>query len=398
MARAILIILDGIGVGNAPDAAQYGDAGSDTLGNLANHMGGLDLPTLAALGLGNIHTIAGVQPAERPRAAYGRMREMSAGKDSTTGHWELMGIVTERPFPTYPQGFPDEILDAFSDVTGHGWIGNVAASGTAIIQQLGDQHVRSGKLIVYTSADSVFQVAAHEKIVPLQELYRVCEAARDLLVPPHQVSRVIARPFRGRSGTYERTADRRDYSVPPGEGLVLHALRRRSVHVQTIGKVYDLYAGRGIDATVSSKSNREGMVRLAELYAAAQDSSFLIVNLVDFDMLWGHRNDPEGMAAGLRDFDAWLGGFLPQLRSGDLLLLTADHGTDPTTASTDHSREEVPVLAFLAGQVHPGCDLGLRETFADLGATVAHFFAAEAPAHGSSFLGDLRGRDARGAR
>lgn len=397
MARAILIILDGLGVGAAPDAAAYGDEGSDTLGNLSRHCGGLDLPNLGALGLGSLHAIAGVPPAASPLAAYGRMREVSAGKDSTTGHWELMGLVTARPFPTYPQGFPAAVMDAFTKATGHGWLGNIAASGTAIIEQLGDEHVRTGKLIVYTSADSVFQIAAHEDVVALSELYRVCEKARALLVPPHEVSRVIARPFRGRSGAYERTAGRHDYSVAPGGGLVLHALRRRQVHVQTIGKIYDLFAGQGIDATTASSGNDEGMRLLAELYAAAPDPAFLMVNLVDFDMLWGHRNDPQGMAAGLRRFDAWLGGFLPRLRTGDLLLLAADHGNDPTTPSTDHSREEVPLLALLNGQPPPGRALGLRETFADLGATVADFFGADSPAHGTSFLTELR-RGAPGGR
>jgi phosphopentomutase len=315
MASAILIILDGVGVGRAPDAAAYGDAGSDTLGNLARAVGGLDLPTLAALGLGNLHPIAGVPPTSQPLASHGRLRPVSAGKDSTTGHWELMGLVTAQPFPTYPDGFPPEVMEAFVRRTGHHWLGNVAASGTAIIEQLGDEHVRTGKLIVYTSADSVFQIAAHEEVVPLAELYRVCEEARALLVPPHEVSRVIARPFRGRSGAYERTANRHDYSVQPGPALVLHALRRAGVTVQTIGKIHDLYAGQGIDLTVPSRDNAEGMRQLGELYARTPDRTFLMVNLVDFDMLWGHRNDPDGMAAGLRAFDAWLAGFLQALRT-----------------------------------------------------------------------------------
>jgi phosphopentomutase len=390
MARAILIILDGIGVGGAPDAAAYGDAGSDTLGNLARERGGLDLPTLASLGLGNVHAIEGLAPAARPLAGHGRMREASAGKDSTTGHWELMGLVTTRPFPTYPQGFPADVMAAFARETGFGWLGNVAASGTAIIEELGDEHVRTGKLIIYTSADSVFQIAAHEEVVPLPVLYRVCEQARAVLVPPHQVSRVIARPFRGASGAYERTPNRHDYSVPPGEGLVLEDLRRRGVRVQAVGKIHDLFAGRGIDEAVKSRDNREGMRRLAELYGQAADPALLMVNLVDFDMLWGHRNDPAGMAAGLREFDAWLAGFLPALRPGDLLLITADHGNDPTTPSTDHSREEVPLLALLAGRDGPGPDLGRRETFADLGATLAEFFGASPPPSGRSFLADLR--------
>ncbi|MEZ4388615.1 MAG: phosphopentomutase [Candidatus Krumholzibacteriia bacterium] len=388
MARANLIILDGVGVGRAPDADRYGDAGSDTLGNLARQQGGLTLPTLAALGLGNLHDVAGVAPAARPRAAFGRLRERSAGKDSTTGHWELMGLITERPFPTYPDGFPADLMAAFSARTGHGWLGNKAASGTAIIDELGDEHVRTGKLIVYTSADSVFQIAAHVDVIPLAELYRVCEVARELLVPPHEVSRVIARPFQGSSGRYTRTADRHDFSVAPGPGLVLNALRYHGVRVQTIGKIYYLFAGVGIDATVKSRDNAEGMRLLEEGYQALADPGFLMLNLVDFDMLWGHRNDPAGMADGLRRFDAWLAGFLPRLAAGDLLLITADHGNDPTTPSTDHSREEVPLLAVLGGR-DLGCDLGVRGSFADLGATVREFFGLPRGAVGSSFLGEI---------
>ena len=385
MARAILIILDGVGVGRAPDADRYGDEGSDTLGNLARERGGLELPTLAQLGLGNLHDIAGVPPAAHPRAAYGRMRERSAGKDSTTGHWELMGLITEQPFPTYPDGFPDEVMQAFAAAVGRGWLGNVAASGTAIIQELGDEHVRTGDYIVYTSADSVFQIAAHEDVVPLDELYAACEEARALLVPPHQVSRVIARPFTGTSGRYERTPNRHDYSVAPGPGLLLHELRRCGVRVETIGKIHDLYAGAGIDATVPSRDNAEGMHLLEQRYAALADPGFLMLNLVDFDMLWGHRNDPAGMDGGLRAFDVWLAGFLERLAPGDLLLITADHGNDPTTPSTDHSREEVPLLAVRGGAAL-GRDLGLRSSFADLGATVCDLFGAATSDPGRSFL------------
>jgi len=395
MARAILIILDGVGVGRAPDAAAYGDADSDTLGNLARAVGGLTLPTLAALGLGNLHDIAGVPPVARPQAGYGRLREISAGKDSTTGHWELLGLVTTTPFPTYPDGFPADLLAEFARRCGRGWLGNIAASGTAIIAALGDEHVRTGKLIVYTSADSVFQIAAHEDVVPLTELYRICEIARSLLVPPHEVSRVIARPFRGTSGAYERTPNRHDYSVKPGAGLVLHALRRAGVHVRAIGKISDLYAGEGIDTAITSRSNEEGMRLLAREYACLPDPGFLLLNLVDFDMLWGHRNDPAGMAAGLQAFDAWLAGFRGEFSRGDLLLITADHGNDPTTPSTDHSREEVPLLALLGGQTR-GPDLGRRSTFADLGATVAAYFGADPPAHGTSFLAALRASQPKG--
>ncbi len=390
MARAILIILDGVGVGGAPDAGRYGDAGSDTLGNLARHEGGLTLPTLQRLGLGNVHDILGVPPAARPLAGHGRLREVSAGKDSTTGHWELMGLVTETPFPTYPDGFPTELLAEFSRRTGHGWLWGKPASGTAIIEQLGDEHVDTGKLIVYTSADSVFQIAAHEDVVPLAELYRVCEVARELLQPPHGVSRVIARPFAGARGAYQRTPNRRDFSLAPGPDLVLHALRAAGVRVQTIGKIRDLYAGAGIDDGVKSPDNAAGMRLLQERYPQAPRPALLMVNLVDFDMLWGHRNDPQGMAGGLRAFDDWLAGFLPRLDAGDLVIITADHGNDPTTASTDHSREEVPLLAWVGDGAAPGPDLGRRSTFADVGATVADFFGVPVRTPGTSFLTPLR--------
>lgn len=386
MARAILIVLDGLGVGGAPDADRYGDQGSDTLGNMAAATGGLDVPNLARLGLGNVHAIAGVAPVAAPLAAWGRLQEVSAGKDSTTGHWELMGLVTAEPFPTYPDGFPPELLAEFTRRTGWGVIGNKAASGTAIIAELGDEHLATRKLIVYTSADSVFQIAAHDAVCPLEELYRVCEVARALLVPPHAVSRVIARPFTGPSGAYERTPYRHDYSVPPPDGLVLPRLQAAGVTVRSIGKIYDLYAGVGIDETFASKNNDEGMARLDELCARpAAGPELILLNLVDFDMLWGHRNDPEGMKAGLERCDAWLGGFLERQRPGDLLVITADHGNDPTTPSTDHSREQVPLLARLLGR-EPGVPLGVREGFMDVAATFSDFFAAAPPRKGTSFL------------
>ena len=391
MARAILIVLDGLGVGGAPDAAAYGDVGSDTLANMAAAVGGLDVPHLAALGLGNLHAIAGVEPAATPRAGYGRLVEISAGKDSTTGHWELMGVVTDQPFPTYPEGFPAELLAEFTRRTGWGVIGNKAASGTAIIAELGDEHRATRKLIVYTSADSVFQIAAHDGICELEELYRVCEIARDLLQPPHQVSRVIARPFTGPAGAYVRTPYRHDYSVTPPAELLLPALQRHGVRVVSIGKIHDLYAGLGIDETHASKNNAEGMARLDEVYAAAGDPALVLLNLVDFDMLWGHRNDPAGMRGGLETFDRWLGGFLTRLKMGDLLLMTADHGNDPTTASTDHSREMVPLLACVGGRSR-GTDLGTLQGFMDVAATLADFFGAPPPRRGSSFLTRLHDR------
>ncbi len=389
MATAILIILDGLGVGGAPDAESYGDLGSDTLGNMARQVGGLDIPNLAALGLGNIHSIQGVTPAPTPRGAYGRLQEISAGKDSTTGHWELMGLVTEVPFPTYPDGFPPDVLAEFTARTGYGVLGNKAASGTAIIEELGDEHLATGKVIVYTSADSVFQIAAHDQVCDLEELYRICEISREMLCPPHEVSRVIARPFTGRSGAFARTAFRHDYSVDPPPGLLLPALQAHGVEVSSIGKIYDLYNGLGIDHAHTSRSNAEGMKNLADLYASHSDQPrLLLLNLVDFDMLWGHRNDPEGMKNGLEEFDVWLGPFLATMRNDDLLLMTADHGNDPTTVSTDHSREQVPLLAYRSGCTG-GQNLNVRLGFMDMGATIADYFGCAAPARGQSFLTDM---------
>ena len=385
MARAVLIVLDGLGVGLAPDAAAYGDEGSDTLGNLSRKVGGLNLPTLQKLGLGNLHRLEGVPPVERPLAGFGRLEEISAGKDSTTGHWELMGLETSVPFPTYPDGFPASVIAEFTRLTGYEVLGNKPASGTTIIEELGDEHLATGKLIVYTSADSVFQIAAHDQVCDLEELYRVCEIARDMLEGEHAVSRVIARPFTGQSGAYTRTPYRHDYSVVPPAGLFLNTLQEAGVKVSSIGKIYDLYAGCGIDETFPSKSNAEGMARLQELYAkGAEENALILLNLVDFDMLWGHRNDPEGMRDGLEVFDAWLPGFLEMMSSQDLLLLTADHGNDPTTTSTDHSREHVPLLAYLPA-LGVGPDIGLRHGFMDVAASLADFFQVPPPAKGQSF-------------
>jgi phosphopentomutase len=390
MARAILIILDGLGVGGAPDAAEYGDTGSDTLANMAAAVGGLHVPNLQRLGLGNLHPIEGVAPVTDPAASYGRLEEVSAGKDSTTGHWELMGLVTEVPFPTYPDGFPQDVIAEFTRLTGYGVLGNKAASGTDIIRELGDEHRATGKLIVYTSADSVFQIAAHDDVCSLEELYRVCEVSREMLGPPHQVSRVIARPFTGLPGAYERTPYRHDYALDPPEGLLLPTLQKHGVRVMSIGKIYDLYAGAGIDETFPSKSNGEGMSQLLDLAGKPADTdTLLLLNLVDFDMLWGHRNDPDGMKKGLEEFDVWLGPFVEGLDPGTLLVMTADHGNDPTTPSTDHSREHVPLIAYLAG-LPGGRDLGTRVGFMDVSATLAEFFGSAPPRKGASFLSDVR--------
>ena len=383
--RAIILVLDGVGVGAAPDAAEYGDAGSDTLGNLARALGGLALPNLAEAGLGNIAAIDGVEPTATPRGAWGRMRPASAGKDSTTGHWEIAGIHLVRPFPTYPDGFPAELLDAFARATGRGVIGNVAASGTEIIARLGQEHEATGKWIVYTSADSVFQVAAHEGVVPLEELYGACEAARSLLAFPHDVSRVIARPFVGRVGQYARTANRRDYALAPPEETLLDDLAAAGVPRAGVGKVDDLFAGRSLRAR-HTQGNGEGIAAILE-WLQGEQGGLLFANLVDFDTLYGHRNDPAGFERALREFDDALPELGAALREDDLLFITADHGNDPTTSSTDHAREFVPLLV-LGDAVHP-VSLGERGTFSDLGATVAEWLNVGFRGRGTSFLPEL---------
>jgi phosphopentomutase len=380
--RAIILVLDGVGIGAAPDAASYGDAGSDTLGNLARARGGLSLPNLAAAGLGNIAPIEGVAPAATPQGAWGKMRPASAGKDSTTGHWEIAGLHLERPFPTYPGGFPQELIDRFTRATGRGVIGNVPASGTEIIARLGAAHESTGELIVYTSADSVFQVAAHEQVVPLEELYAACEAARAMLVAPHDVSRVIARPFVGRPGEYVRTANRRDYALPPPDETLLDDLAAAGVPRAGVGKVDDLFAGRGLRARHTT-GNAEGVEAILE-WLAGEQGGLLFANLVDFDTLYGHRNDVAGFERALREFDDALPKIRSALREDDLLFITADHGNDPTTSSTDHAREYVPLLA-VGEPVHP-VPIGVRETFSDLGATVAEWLNVGFRGRGTSFL------------
>ncbi|HEY2064564.1 MAG TPA: phosphopentomutase [Gemmatimonadaceae bacterium] len=380
--RAVILVLDGVGVGAAPDAAAYGDDGSDTLGNTARSRGGLSLPNLARAGLGNVAPIQGVPPRPRPEGAWGAMEPASAGKDSTTGHWEIAGLHLARPFPTYPDGFPAGLLDAFTRATGRGVLGNVAASGTEIIDRLGPEHERTGSWIVYTSADSVFQVAAHERVVPLEELYGACETARRLLVPPNDVSRVIARPFIGSAGRYERTKNRRDYSIaPPGETL-LDALAAAGVPRAGVGKVDDLFAGRALRARHTA-NNREGIEAIMD-WLQGDQGGLLFANLVDFDTLYGHRNDAEGFERALREFDDALPAMRGALREDDLLFITADHGNDPTTGSSDHARENVPVLV-LGDAVHPVA-LGVRPTFSDLGASVAEWLNVGFRGRGTSFL------------
>ena len=383
--RAAIIVLDGVGIGAAPDARLYGDVGSDTLGNLSRAVGGLVLPNLQRAGLGNISRLEGVDPVFPAGAAWGRMIPQSAGKDSTTGHWEIAGVHLAWPFPTYPTGFPAELIEAFAARTGRPVIGNCAGSGTAVLERFGPEHERTGAWIVYTSADSVFQVAAHEDRIPLDELYAACRIARDLLVAPHDVSRVIARPFRGTPGGYERTANRRDYSLQPPEATLLDALLAAGIHREGIGKVDDLFAGRAISSR-HVKDNAEG-IRLIIDWLGGTRSGLLFCNLVDFDQLYGHRNDAPGFHRALRAFDAALPTIHAALREDDLLFVTADHGNDPTTPSTDHARECVPLLAL--GPRVRAVPVGDRPTFSDLGATVAEWLGVDFRGKGTSFLDTL---------
>jgi phosphopentomutase len=386
--RVFLIVLDGVGMGALPDAADYGDVGSHTLLHVAEAAGGLDLPRLEALGLGRLLALPGVRAVADPRGAWGRMAERSKGKDSTSGHWEMSGLILERAFPVYPRGFPVDLLDRWSERIERGWIGNVAASGTEIIERLGQEHQRSGKLIVYTSADSVFQVAAHESTVPVEMLYEACRAARAMLSGEHAVGRVIARPFTGAPGAYRRTERRRDFSLEPPDATLLDRLAERGHPVITVGKVDQLFAGRGVSDAIHTASNAEGEEVLADL-ARRRGEGLVFANLVDFDQQYGHRNDPAGFAQALENFDERLGEILSHLRDDEMCMVTADHGNDPTTPSTDHSREYVPLI--VAGRrVRSGADLGTRETFADVAATVAELFGVKAPAAGRSFLKAVR--------
>ena len=379
--------MDSVGAGALEDADAYGDQGSNTLGNLARVVG-LRVPTLRALGLDRIVDLGGDLRVEIPRAAIGRMAEASAGKDSVTGHWEMMGIVLDRPFPVFPAGFPKELLDAFEQRTGRATLGNYAASGTQIIDDLGAEHMRTGKPIVYTSADSVFQIAAHEDVIPIEEQYRINGIAFDLAVVGSGLGRVIARPFVGQPGSFTRTANRKDFAMPPTAETVLDRLSAARLPTVAIGKIEDLFAGRGITRALHTKNDDEGMDAItSEMASSARGVIF--ANLVDFDTLYGHRNDVAGYAANLERFDARLKDLLPRLREDDLLIVTADHGNDPTTPSTDHSREHVPLLAT-GPRVRAGVNLGTRRTFADLGQTVADNFRVGPMKHGTSFLGEIR--------
>jgi phosphopentomutase len=386
--RIIWIVLDSVGIGELPDAAPYGDVGRNTLGHIAESRP-LNLPTLLSLGLANIAPLKNLRPVAAPLAAYGKGATHSPGKDTTTGHWEMAGIWLAQAFPVYPHGFPAEIMAAFEKQIGRQTLGNKSASGTEIIKELGEEHVRTGKPIVYTSGDSVFQIATHEDVIPIAELYRMCEIARKLLDGPHRVGRVIARPFAGTPGHFARTPRRHDYAVDPPKPMLLDALAEKRIPVFGIGKIHDIYHGRGVENYITTKSNADGMDKLTGSIRE-RPTGLIFCNLVDFDMLYGHRKDVEGFAKSLEEFDAWLVKFLPTLNKSDLLMITADHGCDPDPRwpTTDHSREYVPILAYTPAK-QSGAPLGARATLSDMGQTVADNFGATI-LHGKSFLSDLK--------
>jgi phosphopentomutase len=383
--RVVMIVLDSCGIGEMYDAAEYGDQGSNTIGNIAKAVGGLNIPNLGKLGLGLIHPVQGVN-SEQPIGNFGKMAELSAGKDTTNGHWEMVGVKLDKPLPTYPNGFPRDLMDEFEKRIGRKTLGNIPASGTEIIKDLGDEHVRTGSPIVYTSADSVFQIAAHEEVIPLEELYNMCKIARELLVGEHAVGRVIARPFVGTSGDYKRTANRHDYSRDFGR-TVLNEMDEKGLSVFGVGKIYDIYGGSGVNGKAGTNGNMDGVDKILDAMKQI-DKGLIFTNLVDFDALYGHRNDPQGFAQSLVDFDNRLPQILEALREDDLLILTADHGCDPTTEGTDHSREYVPLLVY-GKNAKQGVDLGTRKTFADIGATLAENFGVTGTGLGESFLGQV---------
>ena len=383
--RIIWIVLDSVGIGELPDAAAYGDAGSDTLGNIARARA-LRLPNFSRLGLANIRPLTGLPADASPMGAFGKCALASPGKDTTTGHWEMVGIHLEKPFPLFPNGFPREVLSVFEDRIGRSTIGNKAASGTEIIEELGEEHVRTGSPIVYTSADSVFQIAAHEDVIPLWELYKICDTAREILRGPYEVGRVIARPFTGEPGAFTRTSNRHDYAVPPPAGMLLDQLASRHVAVHSVGKIFDVFLGRGVSVYDRTKTNAEGMQVTLEAMDVTP-AGLIFVNLVDFDMLYGHRNDVEGYARALEEADAWVPSLLAAMRPDDLVIFCADHGCDPTTPSTDHSREYTPLLAY-SPSGRGGVNLGTRATLSDIGQTVAENFGAVIT-KGTSFLKEL---------
>ncbi|MEJ2193451.1 MAG: phosphopentomutase [Ignavibacteriaceae bacterium] len=385
MNNFFVIILDGVGIGELPDAANYGDSGSDTLCNLANVVGGLKLPNLQKMGLGNIKQIKGVKSQSHPLASFGKMKEISKGKDSTTGHWEIAGLYVDVDFSYYPNGFPEDMMNEFLSKTGcKGYLGNKPASGTDIIMELGEEHLSTGYPIVYTSADSVFQIAAHEQVIPLDKLYEICSITRNEVCKyPQIVGRVIARPFIGKSGSFKRTTNRKDFSIYPPGSTILDILNDNQIDTVAIGKINDLFNFRGVKFSEKTKSNKEGCEKLLQ-YSLNNEHSFIFANLVDFDVYYGHRNDPVGFAENLVEFDNFIPDMLNSLHESDRLIITADHGNDPTTESTDHSREYVPLLFYSKNA--EGKDLGIRKTFSDVGKTVADYFDVENNLNGDSFL------------
>lgn len=382
--RVILIVLDGLGIGALPDAEKYGDVGSNTLGHLAEAVKGIELPYLAQCGLGHLGNFRGIPAHDQPTASFARMAESSAGKDTLIGHWEMMGLITETPFPTYENGFPAKVIHPFEEKIGRKILGNCVASGTQIIQDLGHQHIQSGWPIVYTSSDSVFQIAAHESLIPPPELYDLCEMARNFLKPPHQVARVIARPFTGEVRHFVRTDRRRDFALAPTSKTLLDRLAQADIPVLGIGKIDDIFSGRGLSTAIHTRNNDDGMNQTLQALDCL-DAGLIFTNLVDFDMLYGHRNDPFGYAEALKRFDQWLPRFISKMKKGDRLMITADHGNDPLFPGTDHTREYVPLLVFHKG-MEIGINLGDRKSFADLGQTIAEIFQVSPLSVGESVL------------
>ncbi|MFV5316174.1 phosphopentomutase [Priestia megaterium] len=386
--RVFLVVMDSVGIGESPDAEKYNDKGADTFGHIAEHCNGLHMPNMAKLGLSNIREIKGIDKAEKPLAYYTKMQEASAGKDTMTGHWEIMGLNIDTPFNVFPDGFPEELISQLEEKTGRKIIGNKPASGTEILDELGKQHMETGDLIVYTSADSVLQIAAHEEIVPIDELYKICEIARELtLDDPYMIGRVIARPFLGEPGNFTRTSNRHDYALKPFGRTVMNELKDNDIDVIAIGKISDIYDGEGVTKSLRTKSNMDGMDKLVDtLNMDFTGLSFL--NLVDFDALYGHRRDPQGYGQALEEYDVRLEEVFDLLKEDDLLIITADHGNDPVHHGTDHTREYVPLLVYNKG-MQEGKELSIRQTFADIGATVAENFGVTMPKHGKSFLKEL---------
>lgn len=386
--RIFLVVLDSVGIGEAPDAAEYDDLGSNTLGNIAKAVNGLHMPNMAELGLSNIEEILGIEKAEQPKAHFTKMEEASVGKDTMTGHWELMGLHVKTPFKTFPEGFPKELMDELSRRTNRKIIGNKPASGTEIIKELGEEHMNTGAMIVYTSADSVLQIAAHEEVIPLEELYEICEIARELtLDDPYMVGRIIARPFIGEVGNFTRTANRKDYALKPFGRTVMDELKDSGLDVISLGKISDIFDGEGITKAIRTQNNNDGMDKLIKTLEEPF-TGLAFLNLVDFDAMYGHRRDPEGYAKALETFDEQLPEVITKLKDDDLLIITADHGNDPTHHGTDHTREYVPLLVY-HNQIITGTKLPIRKTFADVGATIADNFNVKAPEFGTSFLIDI---------